>query len=221
MRERNVAALFACLAIALVLLTPVASLGAVIPDPTVDANPSGAKGKQTAVLAGGCFWCTEAVFEQLTGVENVVSGYAGGDAKTAHYDIVTTGRTDHAEAIEITFDPAKISYGQLLKVFFAVAHDPTQLNRQGPDSGRQYRSAIFWRDAEQKRIAEAYIQQLTAAKVFHDPIVTELSELQKFYPAETYHQDFVQRRPNHPYVVVNALPKVRKLAKDFPAMVQQ
>jgi peptide-methionine (S)-S-oxide reductase len=216
-----IASLFACLVVLLTASLPTGSVSAAIPDPTVDAKPAAAKGRQTAVLAGGCFWCTEVVLEQLIGVEKVTSGYAGGDRKTAHYDLVAGGKTDHAEAIEVVFDPAKISYGQILKVFFSVAHDPTQLNRQGPDWGRQYRSAIFWRDAEQKKIAEAYIEQLTAAKAFSKPIVTELNELTEFYPAEGYHQDFVKRNPSHPYVVVNALPKVKKLSKEFPALVKQ
>ncbi|MCU1273447.1 MAG: methionine sulfoxide reductase, partial [Bryobacterales bacterium] len=182
-----------------------------LPDPTIDINPATAKGTQTAVFAGGCFWCTEAVFEQLNGVQKVVSGFAGGDAATAHYDIVSAGKTNHAESIQITFNPEKISYGQLLKVFFAVAHDPTQLNRQGPDYGRQYRSAIFYKDAEQKKVAEAYIKQLQEAQVFHKPVVTEVSQLKEFYPAEEYHQDFVKLHPSHPYVVANALPKLEKL----------
>ena len=172
------------------------------------------------MFAGGCFWCTEAVFEQIKGVENVVSGYAGGDRKSAHYDIVSAGRTDHAESIQITFDPAKISYGQLLKIFFSVAHDPTQLNRQGPDQGRQYRSAIFFGNPEQKRVAEAYIQQLEQAHVFSKPIVTQVSELQAFYPAEEYHQDFVQRNPTHPYVMANAIPKLQKLKKEYGGLLK-
>jgi len=152
------------------------------PGPAIDVPP--AKGKQIAVFSGGCFWCTEAVFEQIAGVQKVISGYAGGDKKSAHYEIVSAGKTDHAESIQITFDPARISYGTLLKIFFHVAHDPTQLNRQGPDHGRQYRSAIFYADAEQKRVAEAYIKQLNEAKVFSLPIVTEVTELKAFYPAE-------------------------------------
>src|SRR5712671_3413182 len=159
-----------------------------LPDPAIDMDRRAA-GSQTAVLAGGCFWCTEAVFEQLIGVDKVISGFSGGEASDARYDVVSEGRTNHAESIEITFDPAKISYGQLLKVFFAVAHDPTQKNRQGPDFGKQYRSAIFYKDAEQKRIAEAYIKQLDEAKVFKHPIVTEVAPLMGFYPAEAYHQD--------------------------------
>lgn len=192
-----------------------------LPDPAVDISPATAKGAQTAVLAGGCFWCTEAVFEQLIGVEKVVSGFAGGDAASAHYEVVSAGRTNHAESIQITFDPARISYGQLLKVFFSVAHDPTQLNRQGPDSGKQYRSAVFYKDAEQKRVAEAYLKQLAEAKVFHQPIVTEVTALKGFYPAEEYHQQFVKRHPNHPYVVVNALPKLEKLRKQFPELIKK
>ena len=191
------------------------------PDPAIDTNRSITKGKRTVVLAGGCFWCAEAVFEQLAGVEKVVSGYSGGKAEMAHYDLVSYGKTDHAESIQITFDPSKISYGLLLKVFFSVAHDPTQLNRQGPDSGRQYRSAIFYADQEQKQIAEAYIQQLQQSKVFTKPIVTEVTELKGFYPAEEYHQDFVKRNPSNPYVVANALPKVAKTKKAFPSLVKQ
>lgn len=192
-----------------------------LPDPTVDINPATAKGTQTAVFAGGCFWCTEAVFEQLNGVQKVVSGFSGGDAATAHYDMVSSGKTNHAESIQITFNPEKISYGQLLKVFFAVAHDPTQLNRQGPDYGHQYRSAVFYKDAEQKNVAEAYIKQLEQAQVFHKPIVTEVTQLKEFYPAEGYHQHFVKLHPNHPYVVANALPKLDKLKKQFPELLKK
>jgi len=211
--------IFPCL---LTLFVVAGLAGAVsLPDPAIDIDRSTASGKQTAVLAGGCFWCTEAVFEQLSGVNKVISGFAGGDAATAHYEVVSAGKTNHAESIEITFDPAKITYGQLLKVFFSVAHDPTQLNRQGPDYGHQYRSAIFYKDAEQKRIAEAYIKQLQDANVFHKPIVTEVTALKRFYPAEEYHQDFVKRHPDHPYVVANAIPKLQKLKKEFPALLKK
>jgi peptide-methionine (S)-S-oxide reductase len=189
------------------------------PDPAVDVPVS--KGSQTAVLAGGCFWCTEAVFEQLAGVKTVVSGYSGGDAAGAHYEIVSAGKTNHAESIEITFDPAKITYGQILKIFFSVAHDPTTLDRQGPDYGHQYRSAIFYKDADQKKVAEAYIKQIDEAKIFKKPIVTEVSALKKFYPAEEYHQDFVKRNPNHPYVRVNAFPKLDKLKKYYSSMLKK
>jgi peptide-methionine (S)-S-oxide reductase len=189
-----------------------------LPDPVLDAKNE--KGTQTAVFAGGCFWCTEVVFEQLQGVSDVVSGYAGDSKQTAKYDLVSSGRTKHAESIQIKYDPSKISYGQLLKVFFGAAHDPTQLNRQGPDHGTQYRSAIFYVTDEQKRVAEAYIQQLTAAKAFDKPIVTQVAPLTAFYAAEQYHQDFVKRNPSHGYVVVNALPKVKKVKQYFPALVK-
>jgi len=184
------------------------------PDPAVDMKPAGSD-KQVAVLAGGCFWCTEAVFEQLDGVEDVVSGYSGGTKRDARYEAVSMGRTDHAEAIEVTYDPARISFGKILKVFFSVAHDPTQLNRQGPDRGRQYRSAIFYTNGEQKSVAEAYIAQLEATKVFSGPIVTEVVPLEEFHAAEEYHQDFVQRNPAQPYVMGNALPKVEKTRKNY------
>ena len=207
------------LLLALTCLVPVATVAATLPNPAVDLPV--AKGKQTAVLAGGCFWCTEAVFEHVKGVERVVSGYAGGDADSAHYEVVGSGRTNHAESIQVTFDPAKITYGQILKIFLAVAHDPTQKDRQGPDWGRQYRSAVFYKDADQKRIAEAYIKQLTDAKVFAKPIATEVAKLPAFYPAEEYHQDFVKRNPNHRYVVVNSIPKVEKLKKEFPDLYRE
>ena len=206
----------------LVLLTALcaAKSPTQFPDPAVDSDRA-AKGKQTAVFAGGCFWCTEAVFEQLAGVDKVVSGFSGGDAPSAHYEIVSAGKTNHAESIEVAYDPARITYGTLLKVFFSVAHDPTQLNRQGPDYGRQYRSAIFYKDAEQKRIAEAYIKQLNEAQFFKKPIVTEVVALTRFYPAEAYHQHFVKLHPNHPYVVQNSLPKLDKLKKEYPELLKK
>ena len=191
------------------------------PDPAIDQERPATKGKQTAVFAGGCFWCTEAVFEHVAGVQKVISGYAGGDAATAHYKIVGEGSTDHAESIEITYDPSRITFGQLLKIFFSVAHDPTQLNRQGPDYGKQYRSSIFYNSPEQKRTAEAYIAQLSAAKVLAGPIVTLVVPLTKFYPAEDYHQDFVKNNPDHPYVVANALPKLQKLKKLYPDLIKR
>ncbi|MCA2969810.1 MAG: peptide-methionine (S)-S-oxide reductase MsrA [Acidobacteriaceae bacterium] len=183
-------------------------------------DPAKIKGRQKAVLAGGCFWCTEAVFEAVAGVEKVVSGYSGGDLASATYEMVGSGRTRHAESIEVTYDPAKISYGRILQIFFAVAHDPTQLNRQGPDYGPQYRSAIFYGNEEERRVAAAYIAQLEQAKVFSGRIVTELAPLKAFYPAEDYHQDFVKRNPNHPYVVVNSAPKVAKLRKEFAGQLK-
>jgi peptide-methionine (S)-S-oxide reductase len=189
------------------------------PDPAVDVKP--ASGKQIAVLAGGCFWCTEAVFEVLEGVEEVISGYSGGAQETAKYDLVSTGRTGHAEAILITYDPAKTSYGQLLKIFFSVAHDPTTLNRQGPDTGPQYRSVIFYVDEEQKRVAEAYIRQIDAAHVFRNPIVTQVVPLDKFYTAEAYHQNYAVKNRSHPYIVNVSDPKVEKLKKMYPGCVRK
>ena len=178
------------------------------PDP-VDDNTAGTAGR--AVLAGGCFWCVEAVYKQLEGVSAVTSGYVGGTKETADYRTVCTGRTGHAEAVEIRFDPERTSYGQLLKVFFSIAHDPTTRDRQGADVGRQYRSAIFYADPTQKRITEGYIAQLEAAKVFNAPIVTEVTPLEVFYEAETYHQDYAERNPDDPYIRYNAAPKVQKV----------
>ncbi len=186
--------------------------------PDASAEASATKTK-TAVLAGGCFWCVEAVFEQLDGVEKVVSGYAGDSAETADYDSVSSGATQHAEAVRVTYDPSKISYGELLRVFFAT-HDPTQLNRQGPDTGAQYRSTVFYADDEQKRIAEAYIAQLEQAGAFDRPIVTTLEPLADFYTAEDDHQDFVSRHPNHPYVRAWALPKVAKVRDKFSDQIK-
>lgn len=191
------------------------------PAPAVDQDPAAAKGKQTAVLSGGCFWCTEAVFEQLAGVTDVTSGYTGGTANEAHYEMVGSGKTNHAESIRITFDPSKITYGTILKVFFSVANDPTTKDRQGPDWGHQYRSAIWYKDAEQEKIARAYIQQLSEAKTFKAPIVTEVSPLKAFYPAEEYHQDYVKRNPSNPYVVVNSVPKIEKLRKAYPELLKK
>lgn len=188
------------------------------PDPATDAAPI--SGHQTAVLAGGCFWCTEAVFRQIEGVEKVVSGYSGGEASTANYEAVCTGRTGHAEAIQITFDPTEISFGKILKIFFSVAHDPTQVNRQGNDVGTQYRSAIFYADEEQKRVAEAYIRQLDDAHVFRSPIATQVVPLQAFYPAEGYHQNYCNLNPHNPYVAAVAEPKVEKTRKLYSEMVK-
>jgi peptide-methionine (S)-S-oxide reductase len=189
------------------------------PAPAVDGAAGAGKQTATAVLAGGCFWGVEAVFERLKGVSNVVSGFAGGAKITAHYEVVSTGQTGHAESVQITYDPSQITYGKLLQVFFSVAHDPTELNRQGPDTGTQYRSAIFYANDEQKRIAEAYIQQLTTAKVFSRKIVTQVSPLTGFYAAEAYHQDFIAHNPNYPYVVYNDLPKLKQLEKQFPEWI--
>ena len=185
------------------------------PDPAIDIPPDPTGTPQSVVLAGGCFWCTEAVFVKLDGVIGVVSGYAGGTADTADYKTVCSGTTDHAEVIRVRYDSSRVSFGQILKVFFAVAHDPTHLNRQGNDIGRQYRSAVFHADAEQKRVAEAYITQLTDAKVFPTPIATTLEPLEQFFEAEDYHQNFVERNPYQPYVAAVAAPKVKKLEKAF------
>ena len=194
------------------------SAATALPDPAVDIPLAKAGGMQTAVLAGGCFWGLEGVFERVKGVTQVVSGYAGGQADTARYEQVSSGRTGHAESVRIVYDPARISYGQLLKVFFSVAHDPTELNRQGPDSGTQYRSAIFYADAEQKRVADDYIAQLQAARVFPHPIVTQVTPLNGFYAAEAYHQDYLDHHPNQPYIVINDLPKIADLKRQFPSL---
>jgi peptide-methionine (S)-S-oxide reductase len=189
-----------------------------IPDPALDAPLSKIKGEQTAVLAGGCFWGVEAVFEHVKGVTDVRSGYSGGSADAADYRKVSTGQTGHAESVLVTYDPSQMTYGQLLKVFFSVAHDPTELNRQGPDRGTQYRSAIFYSTEEQKKIAEAYINQLNRAKVFERPIVTEVAALQSFHEAEAYHQDYLAHHPDEPYIVINDLPKVENLRKQLPGL---
>jgi peptide-methionine (S)-S-oxide reductase len=191
------------------------------PDPAVDIPASAAQGQQTAVLAGGCFWGVEAVFEHLKGVTNVVSGFAGGDKSTAHYETVSTGQTGHAESVKITYDPSQITYGQLLKVYFSVAHNPTELNRQGPDTGTQYRSAIFYMNDDEKKVAEAYIQQLENAKVFSKRIVTQVVPLRGFYAAEGYHQHFLDHNPNNPYIVYNDLPKLAQLKKQYPQMCKR
>lgn len=189
-----------------------------LPDPKTDAPLASAKGSATAVFAGGCFWGVEAVFEHVKGVKQVSSGYAGGAADTADYGEVSSGGTGHAESVKVIYDPSQISYGQLLKVFFSVAHDPTQLNRQGPDRGTQYRSAIFYGDAEQKKVAHAYMAQLGAAKAFPAPIVTQLTPLKAFYPAEAHHQDYARLHPTDPYIVYNDAPKVVALKQQFPGL---
>jgi peptide-methionine (S)-S-oxide reductase len=177
-----------------------------------------AKGDQTAVLSGGCFWGVDGVFKHVKGVKSVLSGYSGGSALTAHYEIVSTGITGHAESVKITYDPAKISYAELLRVFFSVAHDPTELNRQGPDSGSQYRSVIFYTDEQQKEIAQGYISQINKDNVFPSKVVTQVVPLTHFYPAEEYHQNFLELHPDYPYIVYNDLPKLDDLKKQFPAL---
>jgi peptide-methionine (S)-S-oxide reductase len=189
----------------------------VVPAPAVDeAMPANGR-TQTVVLAGGCFWGVQAVFQHTKGVTAAVSGYAGGERQTAHYEMVSTGRTGHAESVAVTFDPRQISYGKVLQIYFSVAHNPTELNYQGPDSGTQYRSAIFYADDEQKRVAEAYIAQLQKASVFPEPIVTVLEPLHGFYPAEDHHQDFAVLHPSYPYIVFNDAPKVVNLKRLFAA----
>ena len=189
-------------------------------EPVIDLPATKVKGSQTIVLAGGCFWGLEAVFAQLKGVSDVVSGFSGGTAADAHYDLVSKGKTGHAEAVKITYDPSQISLGQLLKIYFFIAHDPTQVDRQEPDQGKQYRSTIFFANADQQRVATAYIDQLSQAKIFSQPIATQVVALTKFYPAEDYHQDFIDRNPAYPYVVVNDLPKLDRLKQQFPKLVQ-
>jgi peptide-methionine (S)-S-oxide reductase len=207
---------------ALISLTActAAAANAPVPDPTYDEAKSATHTTETAVLAGGCFWGMQSVFEHVRGVRQVWAGYSGGNANTAQYEVVSEGNTGHAESVKIAFDPAVVSYGQLLKIYFAVAHDPTTLNRQGPDAGTQYRSEIFFASPEQKKIAQAYIAQLNAAKVFGDAIVTQVAPLTGFYAAEDYHQDYARKHPNDMYIVVNDAPKVARLKQVFPGMYQ-
>ena len=192
-----------------------AEVARLIPAPALDETTASSAATEVAVLAGGCFWGVQGVFQHTAGVVNAVSGYAGGSKITADYNIVSTGTTGHAESVQIKYDPKKISYGKILQIFFSVAHDPTQLNRQGPDSGTQYRSAIFTSSEEQKKVADAYIAQLNAAKVYRKPIVTKVGPLDGFYPAEAYHQDYLTLHPNQPYIAYNDIPKVENLKKIF------
>jgi peptide-methionine (S)-S-oxide reductase len=203
----------------LFLMLAFAALGAhaAVPDYAGPLSKASPQGEATAVFAGGCFWGVDAVFKHVKGVTNVVSGYSGGSSATAKYMLVGTGATGHAESVKVTYDPSKVDYAELLKVFFSVAHDPTQLNRQGPDVGSQYRSAIFYANAQQKELAERYIAQLDAANVFGKPIVTQVVPLDKFYPAEVYHQNYLALHPEQPYIVYNDLPKLAELKKEFPA----
>jgi peptide-methionine (S)-S-oxide reductase len=208
--------LFLVVVAATVAWTRGSASGAAVPGPAVDAAKAAQPGEQTAVVAGGCFWGIQAVFQHVKGVTKATSGYSGGAANTAEYEVVSTGKTGHAESVKITYDPSKITYGELLRVFFSVAHDPTQLNRQGPDEGTQYRSVIFYGNDEQKRIAEAYIAQLNDAKVFPRPIVTQIVPLKAFYAAESYHQDYATLHPESPYIRFNDAPKVAHLQQQFP-----
>ena len=187
-----------------------------IPPPALDEQAKPRATSEVAVLAGGCFWGVQGVFQHVDGVTSAVSGYAGGAAKTAHYEMVGTNTTGHAESVQVTFDPGRISYGRILQIYFSVAHDPTELNRQGPDVGTQYRSAIFPTNPEQSHIAEAYIAQLNQSHVFDSPVVTKIEPGGEFFPAEDYHQDFLTRNPRHPYIVINDLPKIENLKRLFP-----
>jgi peptide-methionine (S)-S-oxide reductase len=194
---------------------------AVFPKPTVDSPLASSKSAETAVLAGGCFWGIQAVFQHVNGVLSATSGYSGGAADTAHYEDVSTGATGHAESVRIVFDPSQISYGQILMIFFSVGHNPTELNQQGPDYGTQYRSSVFYAGEEQQKIAEAYIAQLDAAKIYARPIVTRVVPLHAFYPAEDYHQDYLKHHPYEPYIVINDQPKLANLKKEFPALYKE
>ncbi len=194
------------------------SLAGPLPDPATDLPLAKAHGSASAVFAGGCFWGVEAVFENVKGVTEAVSGYSGGTLPSPTYEQVSSGRTGHAESVRVTYDPSQVSYGQLLKVFFAVAHDPTELNRQGPDTGTQYRSAIFYANADQQRVAQAYIAQLKDARSFRRPIVTEVTPLKAFYPAEAYHQNYLVQHPDQPYIVFNDLPKLAALKAELPQL---
>ncbi len=210
--------LAALAAAALLFLLGAAPARADFPNPPLD--PQVKAGPHTAVFAGGCFWGVEAVFERLKGVQEAVSGYSGGDAKTAHYEIVSTGLTGHAESVRVIYDPSQVSYGTLLKVFFSVVHNPTELNYQGPDHGSQYRSAIFYADDTQRRVAEDYIEVLEKARVFSGPIVTKVVPLKAFYPAEDYHQNYLRNNPTQPYIVMWDLPKLAALERQYPLLVR-
>jgi len=208
------------LSLAFIACTQAAEAPVVLPPPAID-SPKQPGRTQTAVLAGGCFWGLQGVFEHVRGVHEVLAGYAGGSRASAHYEDVGSGKTGHAESVQVLFDPAEVSYGQLLQIYFSVAHDPTELNRQGPDVGSQYRSVIFYADDTQRHIAESYVTQLDKARTFAQPIVTKVDALKGFYPAEGYHQDFYLKNPSYPYIVINDLPKIRNLKTLFPDAYQE
>jgi peptide-methionine (S)-S-oxide reductase len=217
----NFAALLAVLTVAFVLFAAKLTNGASrstegpVSAPSFDGQVAAGATEDTAVFAGGCFWGVEAVYDHVKGVTRAISGYAGGDVASPSYEQVSTGDTGHAESVEVIYDPSQVSYGKLLQIFFSVVHDPTQLNRQGPDHGTQYRSAIFYNNAQQQQVAESYIKQLTAAKTFSRPIVTQVAKLRGFYPAEAYHQNYLAKNPNQMYIVINDQPKVAALKKQF------
>ena len=213
--QRLLAVLFGSL-LATTACTAKASAPMVLPAPAVDAPRASAPIQQKAVFAGGCFWGVQAVFQHVKGVLNATSGYSGGSVKNPGYELVSSGETGHAESVEVLYDPSQVTYGELLRVFFSVAHDPTELNRQGPDEGTQYRSAIFYTNDEQKKIADSYIAQVDQAKVFSHRIVTQVAPLKAFYPAESYHQNYATLHPNNPYIVYNDAPKVEHLKQQFP-----
>jgi peptide-methionine (S)-S-oxide reductase len=217
MRTRSLATLFT---LAALTACSAAASTANLPDPAYDTPKTTAHADETAVLAGGCFWGLQSVFEHVRGVKQVWAGYSGGQANTAHYDDVSDGNTGHAESVKVEFDPSVVSYGQLLKVYFGVAHDPTELNRQGPDTGTQYRSEIFYTSSQQQKVAQSYIAQLNAAKVFDGSIVTQVQPLKGFYEAESYHQDYARRHPDEPYIVINDAPKVAALRQLYPSLYQ-
>jgi peptide-methionine (S)-S-oxide reductase len=223
-RGRMAAVMIAAVSVGLYGGVPTAALAAeaavVIPAPVLD-NPKGSAPVQTAILAGGCFWGVQGVYQHVRGVQKVLSGYSGGAKATAEYEVVSRGGTGHAESVEIRFDPKELSYGEILQIYFSVTHDPTQLDRQGPDTGTQYRSNIFYVDESQKRVAQAYIAQLEKAKAFGRAIVTRVDPLSAFYPAEGYHQDFLIKNPTYPYIVINDLPKIENLKKMFPARYRE
>jgi peptide-methionine (S)-S-oxide reductase len=223
LKSLSIIGVLAALAIGLTIASPWggasgSGLKSPVPAAGFDNPPASKSTTETMVVAGGCFWGVQAVYRSVRGVISATAGYAGGTKDTAEYEIVSTGRTGHAESVKVVYDPSRVSYGQLLRVFFSVAHDPTQLNQQGPDVGRQYRSAIFYADDTQRGIARAYIDQLEAAKVFHRKIVTEVAQLQKFYDAEGYHQDYFFAHPLEPYILINDKPKVAALRQQFPEL---
>ena len=218
MKIRSIARLLPISILLITVACHASSAAVKLPNPTADEPLSKSKSAETVVLAGGCFWGIQAVFEHVKGVSSATAGYSGGSASTAQYETVSTGQTGHAESVRVVYDPSQISFGQILKVFFSVAHDPTELNRQGPDEGTQYRSVIFYASEDQRRIAQAYVDQLNGAKVFARPIVTQIAALKAFYPAEGYHQDYAERHPNEPYIAINDLPKLDHLKQTLPEL---